>query len=77
MPTISWFYGIATRMYYVDHPPPHFEAAYGEHQGNVSIETGEVIEGRRRGWSSSGRLHTNPSCSQTGIAPVLKFHSKR
>jgi hypothetical protein len=25
MPTISWFYGIAIRMYFLDHPPPHFE----------------------------------------------------
>jgi len=45
MPTISWFYGIAIRMYFLDHPPPHFEAVYGEHEANVSIEIGEVIEG--------------------------------
>jgi hypothetical protein len=32
-------------MYFLDHPPPHFEAVYGEHEANVSIETGEVIEG--------------------------------
>jgi hypothetical protein len=30
MPTISWFYGIAVRMYFLDHPPPHFQAVYGE-----------------------------------------------
>jgi Domain of unknown function (DUF4160) len=46
MPTISWFYGIAIRMYFVDHLPPHFEAIYGEHTANVSIETGDVLEGR-------------------------------
>ncbi len=46
MPTISWFYGIAIRMYFLDHPPPHFEAIYGEHEANVSIETGEVTDGR-------------------------------
>ena len=45
MPTISWFYGIAIRMYFRDHPPPHFAASYGEHEANVSIETGEVIAG--------------------------------
>ena len=45
MPTISWFYGIAIRMYFLDHPPPHFQAMYGEHEANVSIETGEVIDG--------------------------------
>jgi uncharacterized protein DUF4160 len=46
MPTISWFYGIAIRMYFVDHPPPHFRAAYGEHEANVAISNGEVIDGR-------------------------------
>jgi hypothetical protein len=45
MPTISWFYGIAIRMYFVDHPPPHFEAVYGGYEASVSIETGEVIKG--------------------------------
>ena len=46
MPTIAWFYGIAIRMYFLDHPPPHFEATYGEYEANISIETGEVIDGR-------------------------------
>jgi hypothetical protein len=46
MPTIAWFYGIAIRMYVRDHPPPHFEAIYAEYEANVSIETGEVIEGK-------------------------------
>jgi hypothetical protein len=27
MPTIAYFYGIAIRMYFVDHPPPHFSRA--------------------------------------------------
>ena len=45
MPTISWFYGIAIRMYFLDHPPPHFQAVYGEHEANISIESGEVIAG--------------------------------
>jgi hypothetical protein len=46
MPTISWFYGIAIRMYFLDHPPPHFAAVYNEYEANVAIETGEVIAGR-------------------------------
>jgi hypothetical protein len=46
MPTIAWFYGIAIRMYFKDHPPPHFEAVYGGYEANVAIETGDVIEGR-------------------------------
>jgi hypothetical protein len=45
MPTIPWFYGIAIRMYVRDHAPPHFHAIYGEHEANVSIESGDVIEG--------------------------------
>jgi hypothetical protein len=45
MPTIPWFYGIAIRMYVRDHPPPHFLAVHAEYEANVSIETGEVIEG--------------------------------
>ncbi len=45
MPTIAWFYGIAIRMYIVDHEPPHFHAVYGEFEAYVAIETGEVIEG--------------------------------
>ena len=42
MPTIAWFYGIAIRMYFRDHPPPHFE----EYEANIAIATGEAIEGR-------------------------------
>ena len=49
MPTIAWFYGIAIRMYYNDHPPPHFEAVYGEHEAMIALATGEVIEGRLPG----------------------------
>jgi hypothetical protein len=45
MPTIAWFYGIAIRMYFRDHPPPHFQAVYAEYEANISIESGEVIEG--------------------------------
>jgi hypothetical protein len=45
MPTVSWFYGIAIRMFYNDHAPPRFHAFYGEEAAVVSIETGEVIEG--------------------------------
>jgi hypothetical protein len=32
-------------MYVRDHPPPHFQAVYAEYEANVSIETGEVIDG--------------------------------
>ena len=46
MPTISWFYGIAIRMFFNDHPPPHFHAIHGPDEAQVSIETGRVINGR-------------------------------
>jgi len=45
MPTISAFYGILIRMFFNDHPPPHFHARYGEFEAAVAIETLEVMEG--------------------------------
>jgi hypothetical protein len=45
MPTVSWFYGIAIRMFFNDHAPPHFHAFYGRHEAKVSIETGRIIGG--------------------------------
>jgi hypothetical protein len=46
LPRISAFYGIAIYMYYRDHAPPHFRAIYGEFEATVSIETGDLLEGR-------------------------------
>ena len=45
MPTISEFFGIVIRMYYDDHPPPHFHAHYGEFDALIVIETLEVLSG--------------------------------
>jgi hypothetical protein len=45
MPKVAYFYGIAIRMFFNEHPPPHFSASYSGQEANVSIETGEVIEG--------------------------------
>ena len=45
MPEISRFLGIVIRMYYRDHPPPHFHAEYGEHEVTVEIGSG-IVEGR-------------------------------
>jgi hypothetical protein len=45
VPELSRFYGIIIRMFYSDHPPPHFHAVY---QGNVimvDINTSEVLQG--------------------------------
>ena len=38
MPEISRFLGIVVRMYYSDHPPPHFHARYGGHRVVVYLE---------------------------------------
>ena len=46
MPEISRFYGIVIRMYYNEHPPPHFHAQYGEYEALIHIPTLAVITGR-------------------------------
>ena len=46
MPTISYFFGIAIRMYLNDHSPAHFHAIYGAYEAIFTVENGELIEGR-------------------------------
>jgi hypothetical protein len=46
VPTISSFYGILIRMYFDDHPPPHFHVRCGEHRARVSIRDGALIDGK-------------------------------
>lgn len=45
MPTVALFYGIAIRMYYNDHDPPHFHAAYGRARVVVRISDGQIVRG--------------------------------
>ncbi len=47
MPVLSRFYGISIRMYFqqAEHNPPHIHAVYGENVAEVSLKTGDVIEG--------------------------------
>ncbi|MBI4551137.1 MAG: DUF4160 domain-containing protein [Candidatus Latescibacteria bacterium] len=45
MPEISRFFGISIKMYFDDHPPPHFHAEYGEYIAVVEIHTLVVIGG--------------------------------
>ena len=33
-------------MYHADHPPPHIHAEYQGHEAYISIETGDIIQGR-------------------------------
>jgi hypothetical protein len=63
MPEITRFYGIIIKLFFGDHPPPHFHAVYGEDNALFNIESLEVIEGichqEQRSSSSSGRFYTN------------------
>ena len=45
MPQISNFFGIVISMFYDEHSPPHFHAAYGEHRCSIDIRTLAVLEG--------------------------------
>ena len=45
MPEITRFYGIIIKLFFGDHPPPHFHAVYGEYVGLFNIETLEMFEG--------------------------------
>ncbi|NJL49915.1 MAG: DUF4160 domain-containing protein [Leptolyngbyaceae cyanobacterium SM2_5_2] len=44
-PEVIRFYGIIIKVFFGDHPPPHFHAIYGEYNALISIETLETIEG--------------------------------
>jgi hypothetical protein len=45
MPELCRFYGIIIRMFWEDHPPPHFHASYGNNEALVNILTAEIIAG--------------------------------
>ncbi len=45
MPEIARFYGIIIKLFFGDHPPPHFHAVYGEFVGLFNIQTLEMFEG--------------------------------
>lgn len=45
MPEICRFYGIVIKMFFADHPPPHFHAEYGEYEALITIDDGEVFAG--------------------------------
>ena len=39
MPTISTFYGVVIRMFWLDHAPTHFLALYAEDEASIDIRT--------------------------------------
>jgi Domain of unknown function (DUF4160) len=45
MSELSRFYGLIIRMYYDDHPPPHFHVQYGEYKAKITIDTSTVLKG--------------------------------
>jgi hypothetical protein len=45
MPEISRFFGIVIKMYFDEHPPPHFHAEYGEFKAVVDINSLVVVGG--------------------------------
>ena len=45
MPEVARFYGIVIKVFFGDHPPPHFHAIYGEYNALVAIASLQIIEG--------------------------------
>ena len=47
MPTISRFYGLTIRMFFLaaEHNPPHIHVIYGENAAEIEIRTGNIISG--------------------------------
>ncbi len=44
MPVISTFFGIVIRMFFADHPPPHFHAEYQGEKATFAFD-GELLAG--------------------------------
>jgi hypothetical protein len=45
VPRLSEFYGIVISMYFDDHNPPHFHAAYAEFEAVIGIADGSTLAG--------------------------------
>ena len=45
MPEISRFLGIVIRMYFLDHDPPHFHAAYAGAEAQIRIQPVGLLNG--------------------------------
>ena len=45
MPEVTRFYGITIKIFFGDHPPPHFHAIYGDFNALIGITSLEIIEG--------------------------------
>ena len=45
MPEIARFFGIVIKMFFDEHPPPHFHAFYGDEMALIEIRTLTVFAG--------------------------------
>ena len=45
MPEVSRFFGIVIRMYFLDHDPPHFHAAYAGAEAQLRISPVALLGG--------------------------------
>jgi hypothetical protein len=45
LPTIAYFLGIAVRMFFNDHDPPHFHVRYQGYRARILIGDGTVADG--------------------------------
>jgi hypothetical protein len=63
MPEVSRYFGIIIRMYFDDHPPPHFHAIYGKEEIQVAINPIIILRGRlpRRAESMVVEWASSPS----------------
>lgn len=53
VPEISRFFGIAIRMYFDDHNPPHFHASYAEFEAQIGIDPVTILNGSLPGRAAS------------------------
>jgi hypothetical protein len=45
MPTVAIIDGVRIIFYWNDHPPPHFHVEFAGHQGQISLETLDLMQG--------------------------------
>ena len=81
MPTISTFYGILIRMFFNDHPPPHFHARYGEFEATIDIGTLAIMEGQLPG-RALNLVHEwgmilERNCSKLGVSAAKTGRQRR
>jgi hypothetical protein len=69
------FFGILIRMYFNDHPPPHFHARYNEDEAVIAIEIaccsgGISSEASAFAGARVGGISQNRACCRLGALTV-------